>query len=1193
MIPSIHHFQLPAFRRHGGFALVATLLLMVLLTIIAVGLLSLSAVSLRSSAQGTAQAEAQANARMALMLAIGELQKHAGPDTRVTAPADVIDSSNPPLTGVWKSWEGSDHEASGILTGRPKPPVYGQKKQAAASGGRFLSWLVSRANTASSVTDAASLVRKTPSGTSIPLVSAGSLATGDDRQVHVEPVAVNGKGKYAWWVSGENQKVRVPKPFKPKNDDAAGWSELVRSHGVADPEVFGLESLLDDASPAEKTYTLASADLYAKVGANPKPHQYFHDLSATSIGLLTNTATGGWRKDFSLLTEKWDEQPTSGLEFFKISPTAHLAFTRPANNTDFNPAKSLLYHWSDYRFTNNWNPGEFWGTRPPIASWAKIKTYATLYKDMSATSSNAPNINHRSWVDIGYAGRTATNVLRAGHEIYHNYRLAVQMARVQYIVSHYATTVGAEPGKFRPAVLYTPLVTVWNPYNTRLTLNGTLTVNPAYPLPLALNHKLSGVALADEYWTPQNNAREEYATKSLGGCWDMRFNLRQNPMILEPGETRIFSPAAGYFRESTANFREIDLSPGVRTGVGIFFPLDRRLVGVGGVITPAAVSLPGSTSMKVDAKFDVPSRRALDWTAANPNNACGSAYQWFINGASSGAAHGWQQIFYYRKDANILYPPMLGLASATLAECSQKPVPFLSMLLGSRIANFKATATKGVVQADPVVDNFFCNAENRFTDKYPGSDNLLNMPWDFSVVAHSSGGDDMLPNVDNSTNSSYIITGVRKAEGVSRMVSAELPTRPLASLADLTHMHIRAMNPTPPYVANVVANSDASPLIPKNSIVNSTDNTRANTRSNEQQDDSYCANHVLFDDWFFSSIAPEPVAFGPGGKLLKDNFIEFLTGKDPLANRAYRPILGDATTNASAADKTYTDQVAPADSWKRIASRLEVEGMFNVNSTSVKAWRALLGRARNQKIPYTQPTGAIQLSAQTDFGFSRTSVAGDRAAGEPPQVAGEYADTTEFTGHRVFTDEMLDKLAENIVGQVRARGPFLSLSEFVNRQLTNDNNLALAGAIQTALNALTADANLNPFETMQNESVASVANPFAPGPKTGYVFSEAAVGHNTYGLPGWTRQADILRPLAPILSARDDTFTIRAYGDARSPDGKVIAKAWCEATVRRTRDFIDPADAAEITTQPLSPANQRYGRKFQIISFRWLNANEV
>jgi hypothetical protein len=389
---------------------------------------------------------------MALMLAIGELQKHAGLDMRVTAPADVIDSSNPPLTGVWKSWEGSDHEASGILTGRPKVPNYSQKEQAAASGGRFLSWLVSGANTAKSVTDAASLVRKTPTGTSIPLVSTGSLATSDDRQVHVEPVAVNSNGKYAWWVSGDNQKAHVPKPFKPKNDDAAGWSELVRSHGVADPEVFGLQSLLADASPAEKTYSLATAGLYAKVDASPTPKESFHDLSATSVGLLTNTATGGWRKDFSLLTEKWDEQPTTGLEFFKLSPTAHLQYTRPASNFDPRPPNSMIYHWSDYRASTL---REFWARRGPIASWAKIKSYATLYKKMSSTSTNAPNINHQSWQDIG-ADTTQPNATLTFHDI----RLMPQMARVQMIVSHYATITGATPGKYRPAVLYTPIVTV-------------------------------------------------------------------------------------------------------------------------------------------------------------------------------------------------------------------------------------------------------------------------------------------------------------------------------------------------------------------------------------------------------------------------------------------------------------------------------------------------------------------------------------------------------------------------------------------------------------------------------------------------------------------------------------------------------------------------------------------------------------
>jgi hypothetical protein len=125
---------------------------------------------------------------------------------------------------------------------------------------------------------------------------------------------------------------------------------------------------------------------------------------------------------------------------------------------------------------------------------------------------------------------------------------------------------------------------------------------------------------------------------------------------------------------------------------------------------------------------------------------------------------------------------------------------------------------------------------------------------------------------------------------------------------------------------------------------------------------------------------------------------------------------------------------------------------------------------------------------------------------------------------------------------------------------------------------------------MQDESVASVANP--PG-SDGYVFPEAAVGHNTYGLPGWTRQADILRPLAPIITVRDDTFMIRAYGESHDANGKVVARAWCEAIVKRTRDFVDPVDKADITTPPSASANQIFGRRFKVASFRWLNANEV
>ena len=71
---------------------------------------------------------------------------------------------------------------------------------------------------------------------------------------------------------------------------------------------------------------------------------------------------------------------------------------------------------------------------------------------------------------------------------------------------------------------------------------------------------------------------------------------------------------------------------------------------------------------------------------------------------------------------------------------------------------------------------------------------------------------------------------------------------------------------------------------------------------------------------------------------------------------------------------------------------------------------------------------------------------------------------------------------------------------------------------------------------------------------------------------------------------RWDEVRVRTYGDARSPDGKVLA---CEATVRRARDFVDPADQPDITTQPVSQTNLTHGRKFEIISFRWLNASEV
>ena len=85
--------------------------------------------------------------------------------------------------------------------------------------------------------------------------------------------------------------------------------------------------------------------------------------------------------------------------------------------------------------------------------------------------------------------------------------------------------------------------------------------------------------------------------------------------------------------------------------------------------------------------------------------------------------------------------------------------------------------------------------------------------------------------------------------------------------------------------------------------------------------------------------------------------------------------------------------------------------------------------------------------------FTRFSIAGDAKAGDAGTPA-RFPPATEFAGYRILDDKFLDPLAEEVVNQVRLRGPFLSLAEFVNRQLSS-GDLALAGTLQAALNAVT------------------------------------------------------------------------------------------------------------------------------------------
>jgi len=110
----------------------------------------------------------------------------------------------------------------------------------------------------------------------------------------------------------------------------------------------------------------------------------------------------------------------------------------------------------------------------------------------------------------------------------------------------------------------------------------------------------------------------------------------------------------------------------------------------------------------------------------------------------------------------------------------------------------------------------------------------------------------------------------------------------------------------------------------------------------------------------------------------------------------------------------------------------------------------------------------------------------------------------------------------------------------------------------------------------------------------------------------WLTQADIMTALAPILFARSDTFVIRTYGEAVNPATSAVeGRAWAEAIVQRIPEYFDRSTAAEAPLSSFDPVpnpddpeappsststqnlNRINGRRFKVISFRWLTRADI
>lgn len=1249
----------------NGFALIVTIALLVMLSLIALGFLSLSAVTLRGSSQSQAMEEARANARMALQVAIGELQKQTGSDTRVTAMSTIKHPNSPPILGAWRSWEGMDHEGKkGSAPGRPIAALNYRLKEVpfAENDGRFLSWLISTARPRENLSDPSSLAFTAPvfiegKKISVPLLAEGSLGS-NPGQIHVIPNFIENEsgsgggrslGASAWWVSPENQKARLVQPYESRSNDAGGWVESGQSHSVPNPGVFGLDDLIEDreeytpggdgTKPANRAVTLGSTKLIANDDAQPQFR--FHDLSTSAVGLLTNTATGGWRKDLSILTEKWDEVyasfPGGTLPLFRYSPAKGDTSQVPKpTESNYDPEQCNFYPWSEYSLILGFlQPSTY---HAASASWASLQSFATAYKNFSYDSGqvSSPFV----WDKIA---KNDSSSIRTSEIYNHKHRMRIhpQIARFQFLV--YATAVedpgkvGQTPKRYQIRLLYVPFFTLWNPYNFALEhrISGTLSAGQGsgqHPNFLGFGWKRSlpgAMAIVDRskypnpgdvpsgsyrllsrgnfytldwpknYATPYDkelegntakyNKGREWKDSRNWGCW-----LPEGPLTFGPGEAKIFSPDfsdPGYGFGGTAFRMKEGYSPDTLVGTVVDFkPVTNQF-----------------SNLTVERSFWFLFRNdRLTQPYRDRQPGYGFSLS-FGNGHSHFGGTSQVPSTIGEEFHNITSLASIGEGEAywpeeevdevgySVGEIEGQWIPIYSISFGPRMTIGAGSGTKQNRPTRGVVQN---NALASMVLSDPGSgdpkDHPANNTFDFAYQSLPIGST-VTPNLTESEG--FIATGHQRGDGLTRLVMANVPLRPMASLLELEGWNPRGHNPYPPLHMNLIGNSDATPLLPDDSVVPRVLKPSGD-KFNLMHDDAYCANHLLVDDWFVSSIAPNPGILGGAiGKEIETVYREFLSGESYLSNRSYRVASEQGDPTSSQANDLVNEILNSPDGWMKIAAQIEVHGMFNVNSVSVDAWAALLGHGKSRENIALFGAGHIKPVAPSNgHAITRGAVAPDVEAGSGPAIGGAAPNASEFTGFRSLSDDQILDLAEKIVEQVRARGPFLSLSEFMNRQLSGDTSLSMAGAVQTAINNMEEDpmAILRNPANMLSDDTMYTTNPDDDKLKgVSYEFPAAAEGSSAYGVPGWIRQADVLRPIAPVLSVRDDTFTIRAYGDSRDELGQVVASVWCEAVVKRVPEFCDTADVADSIEAPVSVISVDYGRRYKIVSFRWLSEEEV
>ena len=216
---------------------------------------------------------ARANARLALMLALGELQKELGPDQRISASGGQLlpmddKSAGQQWVGVYDAWPAGKEM-------RPDPG--------------FRRWLIS--GDPSEMRNIGAVREAVPAGEIVPVVAADADSAAVQAGLIKTP-----SGRYAWWVGDQNMKAKLGGAVAPVEDSTIAVSRMQSSPRAAHEVFLNDAEIRLDSPQLDRLPTASTAELLGK-SALP----LFHHATTHSLGLLTNVRDGGFRKDLSFL----------------------------------------------------------------------------------------------------------------------------------------------------------------------------------------------------------------------------------------------------------------------------------------------------------------------------------------------------------------------------------------------------------------------------------------------------------------------------------------------------------------------------------------------------------------------------------------------------------------------------------------------------------------------------------------------------------------------------------------------------------------------------------------------------------------------------------------------------------------------------------------------------------------------------